>query len=37
MVSDFAYKFQMICLRGTLVTERKPNKERMYGWIYEHR
>ena len=31
MVPDFVYKFQMICLRGTLVTEWKHNTERMYG------
>jgi len=29
MVPDLVYKFQMICLRGTYITEWKPNAGHM--------
>jgi hypothetical protein len=33
MVPDLAYKFKMICLRGTEVIEQKPNTD---GQMYRH-
>ena len=34
MVLDLTYEFQVIYLKGTYVTEQKPNVGRMDGWPY---